>query len=261
MDHVQNIGDSDIAVQSRGIVAQMTTVNFVANLVIFHKLLSLTNGLNEALQSPSLNIAQSNILIVGLIETLSNLRNYGWPGLWKDIQKMCNDNDISSLLQCSSHKRKCKPTRSHDIIIDSITGQRSYTHDESCDSLCLDLFLPVLDRIVQEMNSRFSSQSLAITHSVEALLNTRSESFLDFSIVTPIVDMYGTQLRIDRPLLKAELTVASGMWKNHRETSDMNNKGLADNNNVSAVTDQDSVSKFVEMYASGFDTTSNIINL
>lgn len=67
---------------------------------------------------------------------------------------------------------------------------------------------------------------MAIAHSVEALLNIGSDSFLDCSLIRPLVDMYGAQLCIDRSLLEAELTVASSMWKNHRQTSDRDNKYL-----------------------------------
>ena len=60
---VQETGDSDIVVLARGLLSQVQTVQFIACLVIFYRILTLSHGVNKTLQTSALN-AQSETLSV-----------------------------------------------------------------------------------------------------------------------------------------------------------------------------------------------------
>ena len=69
----------------------------------------------------------------------------------------------------------------------------------------VDVFLPVLDRIINEMNRRFSVQSLAITCSLQAFLCPTSDVFFKFESLTPFLSYYGDECKLNSSLLRAEL--------------------------------------------------------
>ena len=60
---VQETGDSDSVVLARGLLSHVQTVQLVACLVIFYRILMLSHGMNKTLQKSALN-AQSETLSV-----------------------------------------------------------------------------------------------------------------------------------------------------------------------------------------------------
>lgn len=216
---VQQLGDADIRVQGSGILKQVKNCQFVANLVIFNNILSKSNGVSEALQSSTINIAESDKLITGLMSAISDLREKStpWSNIWQEILTMCTSNNVKIELphqQSSRPKRKQSIRESHDMVTYSTTGQRESTSLEPCDAIRIDVFLPVVDRILSELKRRFSAESLSIMRSLSSLLCPDSDKFLHFDSVIPFLTVYKEKCEIDVSLLEAEMTVASNLVKN-----------------------------------------------
>ena len=56
LEEVQQLNDVAIRSQSRELIHELRSYQFVTNLMIFNKILSLLHGVNEALQSSTINI-------------------------------------------------------------------------------------------------------------------------------------------------------------------------------------------------------------
>ena len=86
------------------------------------------------------------------------------------------------------------------------TGNSQSTFAKPFDArIRVDVFLPVLDRIINEMNRRFSVQSLAITCSLQAFLCPTSDVFFKFESLIPFLSYYGDECKLNSSLLRAEL--------------------------------------------------------
>jgi len=125
---VQEINDSEIMVQARGLIGQLCSLEFIVNVVLFSKILSLAHGLSEALQSSTLEILQCNRLIAALIRTFSDMRDNPscWQELWDTVKSICLRNDVA--IELSRRGRNKPKLRDVDDVAEHLpTGQRSHT--------------------------------------------------------------------------------------------------------------------------------------
>ena len=221
LHQVQETCDADNVVHARGLLSQVQTVQFVACLKIFYRILSLFHGVSKTMQSSTLNIAQSETLIVSMVSALTDLRENAWSDIWQEIHSLCDMHEIA--VECNRGDKSSSAKRRRVAKSDSMhlyyecTGNRLSTFAEPFDALRVDVFLPVLDRIINEMNRRFSTQSLAIMCSLQSLLCPTSDKFFKFASLTPFLSHYGDKCKVNSSLLKAELLIASEMIKKHRE--------------------------------------------
>jgi hypothetical protein len=156
---VQETGDSDIVVLARGLSSQVQTVQFVACLVIFYRILTFSHGVNKTLQTseycPIWNIVSCqygfsfNYLIFVKMHGLKFGKNF--------VRLECNRGASGSSVLPTMRKRltKVDPMPFHYVG----TGNSQCTFAKPFDALRVDVFLPVLDRIINEINRRFSVQS------------------------------------------------------------------------------------------------------
>ena len=68
---VQHLGDAEISVQAKGLVPQIQSCQFVANLCLFCRILSTMYGVSTALQSSTTDISESGRLITSIITSMS----------------------------------------------------------------------------------------------------------------------------------------------------------------------------------------------
>lgn len=70
---LEDIAEDNEATQATGLLLQVKSFKFLLCLVIFDKVLSITKGLSDVLQSTSLDLAKAADLVSGTIETLEDL--------------------------------------------------------------------------------------------------------------------------------------------------------------------------------------------
>ena len=211
LDEVQKLNDAEIRTLSRGLLHELRSYHFVTNLTIFNMILSLSHGVNEALQSSMLNISESNRLIIGLLTSLTELRNDDtmWDNMWHDIDTTCKSQDI----ELPTVRRRQAIRERPDMITYSTTGRRDGALPELSASLRVDLLIPALDRILSELKRRFSDQALSVIGSVASVLCPNSSQFFVFEDIRPLLSVYGDACGIDESLLAAEMTVALKLLK------------------------------------------------
>jgi len=189
----------------------LQSYQFVANLVIFNKILSLSHGVNEALQSSTINVAQCDKLITGLITSISDLRSKksSWDETWEAIQLKCSSNGV----EIGDNKRQRTIREMPDMLYTSTTGHRESVSADPYKSIHIDLFTPVVERIEMELQRRFSTDAVNILRSLASVLCPDSEQFLVYENIKPLLSVYAKSCNIDEALLKAEMTVALNLVK------------------------------------------------
>lgn len=218
LHEVQCLGDAEISVLAKGLELQVESCMFVANLILFCKILSTSYGVSEALQSSTIDICQSVNLITGMITSMSDLRQKPsiWTDTWKEIQALCSSHNIEIQGPHSQRSKRKKTVReSPDMYYTSPSGHRDEVAMEPSEAIRICCFNPVVDRIVSELKRRFSDESLAVISSVSSLICPNSPKFLCFSEAAPMLSLYAESCGISESLLESEMTVALNLLKNN----------------------------------------------
>ena len=84
--------DKNKAVESRGLLLQITSFSFIVSLVVVDRILSCTKSLSDILQEPELDLAKAAEFVTGTIVTLEDFRS----------QESWN-NTFEYILQVASH--------------------------------------------------------------------------------------------------------------------------------------------------------------
>jgi hypothetical protein len=169
-------------------------LDFVSGLVIFENLLSITKGLSDQLQAQDLDLVGALSLLDTAVDQLVEAHESGWQSMWHDILELTQQNSIRMQVPGSSRRGRARQQKEiTDCIPMETTGQR--LSDIPADSTDEDyfrrnMFLPAVDKILQELNSRFSDEGQTIMSSIQAC-SPQSSLFLDAEKLSPVVAHYG----------------------------------------------------------------------
>ncbi|XP_069486309.1 zinc finger MYM-type protein 1-like [Ambystoma mexicanum] len=186
------------AIEANGI-RQLIDFSFILALVLFENILKRTETLSNMLQQADLDLASAVVLVRTVIEELEEVRNQDMDAtiqnLWDKAVPLSSKCGIaaSSIHEAEPprKKRDCRrPFHLRNSAIMETVGQRP--------RLCTKDFTKhfvnvVLDRIISELKSRFSKDSLLIMEGIQAL-NPRSDSFLSFQKLSQIATFYSCDL-------------------------------------------------------------------
>ena len=227
LGEVQHLGDAKITVQAKGLVPQIQSCQFVANLCLFCRILSTMYGVSTALQSSTIDISESGRLITSMITSMSEFRDQpsSWTDIWDDVLKLCSTHDITIQgPRSQAGKRKKTIRESPDYYYTTSTGHREEV--VTSEAIHVEFFIPIVDRILSELRRRFSNESLAVVGSVSSVLCPSSLKFQNFANILPLLSVYAEPCGINKTLLEAEMTVALNLLKN--DLGDTLNKQSAD---------------------------------
>lgn len=85
-------------------------------------------------------------------------------------------------------RRKIQPHHLQEFVVNSQTGSREPL--ETSNDYQNHCFFPVIDRLVSELNRRFSSETCHILKG-EAAVNPKHHTFLDKDTLLPMAEHYG----------------------------------------------------------------------
>lgn len=81
------------AVEATGLLTHITKAEFVVNLIIFHKVLSITNVLTKYFQTKNASLGQASDIIIGTIAAMKADRN-NFTEVWKEIEEFASVHQI-----------------------------------------------------------------------------------------------------------------------------------------------------------------------
>ena len=201
---------TDGSAEASGLRSHMETFSFVLRLHALERILSLTYGLSEQLQTKDLAITMASNFIRSTKSSLERLRG---DSEWEATQKNARAFATALKLQCDTDaprptqvrvrpERARKVTRALvDFIVGSPTGQRETVGVGDPQKR---LYIEILERFISEFNRRFTEND-ELLHAIQAF-DCTSEHFLDMDRVEQFGEHYN-QL-IDTSILTSQCQTA-----------------------------------------------------
>ncbi|XP_066963405.1 zinc finger MYM-type protein 1-like [Macrobrachium rosenbergii] len=167
--------------------------SFIISLVVFENLLHRTKLLSDMLQSPTLDLAAAADMVETLHDDELEQEREGsnWEILWSKATDVAKELDFPVRF---AHKSGRK--RQQSSMLDGFATSTSLGQEETPNSkhdFCVNLFYPVLDRFLAELDSRFSDDNKQLLRSISAL-DPRSSNFFNAEIIEPMAIQYGVEL-------------------------------------------------------------------
>ena len=179
LEDIAEDSDGMKATQATGLMLQIKSFKFLLCLIIFDKVLSITKGLSDVLQSTSLDLAKAADLVLGTIETLEDLRtdNY-WDRLFTYVESVAKLHSIDIIRHRPSRKRKLPSRLCNTVILESTGSSETLTTSQE---FKVGLYYPILDAFLMELNHRFSGRNVELMRAIHAIyiaLNSYSYNHL-----------------------------------------------------------------------------------
>uniref|UniRef100_A0A3Q2TPK1 THAP-type domain-containing protein n=1 Tax=Fundulus heteroclitus TaxID=8078 RepID=A0A3Q2TPK1_FUNHE len=156
---------------AKGILAKLSKPKTIYLLVMFSKLLSITEGLHRYLQGESLDLGRAAQYKMAIVQTLIDLRtDAGAEDVFMKARTICEENHI----QLPVGPRQ-KQKRLDQFVVESACGSTS--NPTTPDDFRHQLFQPCLDRMIRELTHRFSDVGEELMSGIQAC-NPNSSTFL-----------------------------------------------------------------------------------
>ena len=157
-------------------------------MLMLQKLLGTTETLHVYLQKHDLDLSKALIYKDAVLKTLKDMRSPSTSDiLMTDTHELMKASNITS-----TAPRRNKRKKMDDYYKTETTGRREEASDS--DSFRRSLFYPTLDRMISELESRFSEESEEVLRGVDAC-NPSSEYFLDLKHLHGFAEFYKIELR------------------------------------------------------------------
>ncbi|KAM3859970.1 zinc finger MYM-type protein 1 [Diretmus argenteus] len=183
-----------VAVGLRSKLCKFTTIYL---LVMFKHLLSFTEGLHKYLQKETVDLAQAMQYKTAVYDTLKEQRtDQTAETIFMKSKAICEENHIPELSGSQRHNEKVM----NEYVVESSCGARG-SDVSTPEKLRQNVFFPCLDRMIQELDKRFSGVNAGLMMGIQAC-HPASEAFLSEESLRPLATHYGIQLQ------PAELLVA-----------------------------------------------------
>ena len=201
LDEVSEGVDRTKAVEATGLLLQIKSFKFLLLLIMFDRILTCTKSLSDYLQHAEVNLAKAADLVSATVSTLELFRTDGeWDKLFCYAEKVAEVKNIEITNPRPPRQRRL-PQNLQDGIVLAPTGTREPL--STSQQYQINLYFPVLDTFLAELNRRFSQENIEIMRAIHAF-NPDSEHFLDPTHLKPIALTYN----LDYELLCMESTLA-----------------------------------------------------
>lgn len=195
LDTICNDSNRDRACEAKSIKA-LVDFNFIFLLHVFKDLLKEVKIVSCYLQNPSMNYCEASDLIKNMVETLENMRSAKQCSEYIQLAKtLCIKYDINDICQLYSQRKRKPPTNISDAIITENIGLVNNISDiyNEDDYIRKSIFLPIIDKALVELNSRFSSGNMGVLTGICAF-NPRSHLFLKYETLKKFAEHYKSNL-------------------------------------------------------------------
>lgn len=161
------------SMEARGQLAQID-VEFVAHIVTVQKIFADTKRLSDMLQSSSVDLSKAVDLVKALAQTLKEYRNESsFDDLWNEVLNIAQQCNIV-VEQIPKRQQSLSSHLEGHCVLTTIGERRS--QPDKCRFLT-EVFCPVLDEMLNELDKRFSKENCSIMTGIQSL-NPSSPSFL-----------------------------------------------------------------------------------
>ena len=202
LEDIASGSDHSKAVEARGLLHQVKNFKFLLSLIVFDRVLSCTNSLSEQLQDRKVNLSKAADLVLATTETLQEFREEkSWENLYDYAKSVAELRGIDIATHSHVQRARRPPRRLEDMVVLESTGSRQVA--TSAENYKIDLYYPVLDSFLSEINRRFTTQNVELMKAIQAC-SPDSNHFLDPDSLTPMIEEYS----LDRDSIRMEAVLA-----------------------------------------------------
>ena len=157
-----------------GLLSKLSKRTTVYLLVVFQRLLGITEGFHRFLQGTSIDLARAVQFKSTIHDTLVSQRTEQVADeLYEVTKQLCSDHNLPEPSPAPRRKQR----RMDDFVVEGSTGSGSDLLNDS-ESLKQGLFFPCIDRMINELGHRFSTVAGELMDGIQAC-HPASKSFLD----------------------------------------------------------------------------------
>ena len=220
--------------EAAGLALHIQKTEFLVALLVFEDFLRIIHVAHKALQSSAITLSTAGAIVERLIVNFRNKRCHNsFVVLYRQAQELCKCTGLV-IQPLPDPSNTCEPgsgpitqgtatVRSHrtvttasslrDFFVSTTLGQRECIDDSAHarhgrnepmhSPWYTQLYLPVCDTLIGQLEFRFDKDSLVIAKSVDAVLHCDKDG------IKPLVDKYANILDIDRQVLASEMELFS----------------------------------------------------
>ncbi|KAJ1265531.1 hypothetical protein BS78_08G082600 [Paspalum vaginatum] len=166
-----------------GLIGKMERFDFVFILHLMIELLSMTDMLSHALQRKGQDIVEAMHLILGVKDSLQDMRDNGWEPLLKRVKTFCAKNEIEVPDMYKEINTRGTSTRRRQ----KVTNMHFYH---------VEIFFAAVDAILLEMNHQFGEVSSELLVYMASLNPRNSFSNFDVDQLIRLVEIYAEDFNI-----------------------------------------------------------------
>ena len=183
--------------EATGIYMQVHSFKFLTTLVLLWRILMCTKSLSEQLQSVKVNLAKAAELVSFTLAILQTFRSdEEWCKLYQYVCSAASLLDINKP-QSRPQRQKRAPKKFADGFVLETNGVRDAI--TSSQNLKINLYYPILDAIINELQHRFDSKNLDLMKAFQCCMPD-SEHFLEIDNMTSVIEHY----KLNKPFLSIE---------------------------------------------------------
>ena len=177
---VSNQTNAHRATEARSLIG-LIDAQFVLHICMLESIFSLTKNLSDHLQATDLELASAVDLVFAVVDALNDKRNAEtWTKIWDCASDMCETVGID--MQRPQVRRKKQPRHLQEFVVNSQTGSKEPL--ETSEDYQNHCFFPVINRLISELERRFSSESCHVLKGAAAL-NPKHKTFLENDALCP----------------------------------------------------------------------------
>ncbi|KAJ8381116.1 hypothetical protein SKAU_G00018940 [Synaphobranchus kaupii] len=163
---------------------------FILHLILFEDLFRTAKFMSDTLQSPNLLLETATDLAYSVITTIKEKRTEDtWRAIWSKAKGLCAKVGVAPQKPPHERRQSQPPHHLQDFIVEAPIETEHPTMS-SPDALRTSSFYPVIDRLVNEMTRRFSTEAGAVLTGTSAL-NPKHATFLQKESLFPMAQHYG----------------------------------------------------------------------
>ena len=163
---IEKVAESSDPQKARGLLHQVKAFQFVISLIMFDRILSCTKQLPHQLQSSTIDLSIASDLVVA---TKSMLTEYHTKEYWSKVYKYATDiaqlHSIDIQQTTTKRKRRASTHLADSVVLESIGSRDNLTTSEE---LKTQLYFPVLDKFLYQLELRFDSKNVVVMNGIAA---------------------------------------------------------------------------------------------
>lgn len=197
LDEITDEHNPDRAVDARGLRAQLD-FRFLAMLSSFEIILGESQSTSNILQAPKLDLAKATDVVELLKDRMKEYRTEEerFHSIWQDTIDLAEHCKIKTpedgeQITRRNKRKSSAPARLEDSVLTApvVEHRRGNTKD----AFRIEVFYPILDNIISELDRRFSNENCNIMRGIQAL-SPESDGFLLLSKVKPFAETFNANM-------------------------------------------------------------------